>query len=402
MAMTRKDRMLAAIRGEPTDRIPWAPRLDLWYRANRRARTLPPQYADATLIDIVDDLDWAFHAVVPDFRDLRAPEDDADRALGIYNLWSMPWRTELTGVRRTVRIEGDRTLAEYRTPVDSVRTTVLYDEEMRRAGVSLTHVEEYAFKGPQDYAPLGHIFEHAQVEENYPGYTQFAAGVGERGLAVGFATLAASPMHYIQRELMPFDVFFYEMHDHPDELRGLARQVGCYWDRMLGVVSRCPAEVVLLGANYDVSVTPPPFFAEHIQPWLKAAADALHAQGTYLLTHTDGENAGLLTHYVDSGIDVADSVCPAPMTKLTLKDVRDAFAGRISIMGGIPSVALLAASMPERRFASFIDRFFADIGAGDHLILGVSDTTPPAADFGRLLEIARRVEGFGPVGNRPG
>ena len=47
VAMTRKDRMLAAIRGEPTDRIPWAPRLDLWYRANRRAGTLPPQYAGA-------------------------------------------------------------------------------------------------------------------------------------------------------------------------------------------------------------------------------------------------------------------------------------------------------------------------------------------------------------------
>ncbi len=402
MAMTWKERMLSAIRGEPTDRIPWVPRLDLWYRANRRAGTLPMQYADADLMDIVDDLDWGFHAVVPDFRDLRGPEDDVDRALGIYNLWSMPWRTELKGVRRTVRVEGYRTFTEYRTPVGSVQTAVLYNEEMRRAGVSLTHVEECAFKGPQDYAPLGYIFEHAQVEENYSGYTQFATGIGERGLAVGFATAAASPMHSLQRELMPLDLFFYEAHDHPDKLRGLARQVGFYWDRMLEVVSRCPAEVVLLGGNYDASVTPPPFFAEHVQPWLKAASDALHAQGTYLLTHTDGENAGLLTHYVDSGIDVADSVCPAPMTRLTLRDVRDAFAGRVSIMGGIPSVALLPSSMPERQFRSFIDQFFVDIGAGDHLVLGVSDTTPPAAEFGRLLEIARRAKSFGTVDDRPG
>jgi hypothetical protein len=53
--------------------------------------------------------------------------------------------------------------------------------------------------------------------------------------------------------------------------------------------------------------------------------------------------------------------------------------------------------MSDRQFAEFLDRFFEDIGRGDHLILGISDTTPPAADFRRLLHIGRRVEAFGPV-----
>jgi len=66
-------------------------------------------------------------------------------------------------------------------------------------------------------------------------------------------------------------------------------------------------------------------------------------------------------------------------------------------MGGIPSVALLPDAMPDREFGRFLDRFFEDIGCGDHLILGISDTTPPAADFRRLRAIARRVEAFGPV-----
>ena len=78
--------------------------------------------------------------------------------------------------------------------------------------------------------------------------------------------------------------------------------------------------------------------------------------------------------------------------------VRDFFDGRITIMGGIPSIALLPQSMSERAFDAFLDEFFDDIGRGDHLILGISDTTPPAADFGRVLKIGRRVEAFGPVG----
>ena len=394
-----RQRMLSAIHGEPTDRIPWAPRLDLWYRANKRAGTLPERYRDASLKAICDDAGMGFHAVVPNFRDLRGPEDDVDRALGIYNLHTMPYRTVLENVQRAVRVEGDRTFVEYDTPAGKVETVVLYNETMRKAGISITHLEQYAFKGPQDYGPLGCIFENARVEPNDEGFLQFADDVGERGITVGFVSLAASPMHLIQRELMPLDVFFYEMHDHPNELSRLAERIGVYRTRLLEVMAASPAEVFLLGANYDASVTYPPFFHEHIEPWLKKSADALHERGKYLLTHTDGENAGLLEHYLHSKIDIADSVCPAPMTRLSFKDVRDVFGGKITIMGGIPSVALLRSSMSDHDFDAFLDRFFEEIGGGDHLILGISDTTPPDADFQRILRIGARAESFGPVEN---
>ena len=123
----------------------------------------------------------------------------------------------------------------------------------------------------------------------------------------------------------------------------------------------------------------------------------LHQKGKYLLTHTDGENTGLLEHYVASQIDIADSVRPCPTTKISMAEVRAAFDGRITIMGGIPAVALLKDSMNDRQFDEFLDEFFLQIGRGDRLILGVSDTTPPAADFARLLKIAQRIEAFGPV-----
>ena len=42
--MTHKQHMLATLRGEPTHAIPYAPRLDLWYNANKLAGTLPAKY----------------------------------------------------------------------------------------------------------------------------------------------------------------------------------------------------------------------------------------------------------------------------------------------------------------------------------------------------------------------
>ena len=389
--------MLAAIRGLDLPRIPYAPRLDLWFRSHQQDGTLPAEYRSATLAEMVDDLGWGFHAVIPDYRDLHGPLDDADRALGIRNLRAMPVHTALEGVERRIRVDGDRTRVDYVTPVGAVSTTTLYNDSMKRAGITITHVEEHAFKTPADYAPLGWIFEHAKVAANYGGYAEFAARVGERGVAVGYVTSSASPMHRVLRELMPYDAFFFEMADRPDEMAELAAKIGVYHRKLAAVAADSPAEVMLLGSNYDASLTYPPFFGRHVTPWLRDFAEALHKRGKFLLSHADGENTGLLGHFLDAGIDVADSICPAPMTKLTFAQVRKVFGGRVAIMGGIPSVALVRDSMPDAAFERFLDGFFAEIGRGERLILGISDTTPPGAEFDRLRRIAERIEQFGPV-----
>ena len=198
----------------------------------------------------------------------------------------------------------------------------------------------------------------------------------------------------IDDKMLEFVLF--QMHDHADEMAQLAQAIEQYWRRILDVASNSCAEVIFLGANYDASVTYPPFFAEHIMPWLREYAQVLHAQGKFLLTHTDGENTGLMEHYLAADIDIADSVCPAPMTKMTFREARDALQGKVTIMGGIPSVTLLEDSMSDAEFEKYLDGFFADMGQGDRLILGVSDTTPPAAKFVRLMQVGRRAAAFRP------
>ena len=395
--MNHKERMLRCLRGQNTDTIPWAPRLDLWYHANKRAGTLPARYRNRSLEDITEEMEVGFHAVIPDFQDLRGPEDNLDRALGISNLKTIPVKTILENIKRTVEYKGDRTTVRYQTPVGTVSTTVLFNVQMRDAGITISHVEECAVKTVENYRAVGYIFANARVEENYEGYLEYKDRVGERGLTAGFVNSAASPMHLIQRDLMPMETFFFHMYDHPDALEELAEQIAVYWRRMLECALECPAEVLLLGANYDSAITYPPFFEKHLLPGLKDFADKLHARGKYLLTHTDGENKGLLDLYLRSKIDIADSICPAPMTSLSIEEIRDVFGSDITIMGGIPSIALLPSAMPERDFDRFLDNFFSNIGRGDHLILGIADTTPPAADFKRILRIGELVNSFGPV-----
>ncbi len=97
--MTHKERMLKTARGEWADRLPWAPRIDLWFSANSIRGTLPAKYPkQVTLDEIADDLGGGYHKIAPDFLRIRSPGGNIDRGIGIYHLWGMAYRPELVGV----------------------------------------------------------------------------------------------------------------------------------------------------------------------------------------------------------------------------------------------------------------------------------------------------------------
>ena len=111
-----------------------------------------------------------------------------------------------------------------------------------------------------------------------------------------------------------------------------------------------------------------------------------------MLCHTDGENKGLMDYLFDSGMDIADSVCPAPMTKVSLAEYYDRWGKGITIQGGIPSNLLLAEATTGEDFEDYLDHLFKAVVPGNRLILGVADTVPPDAVFDRLRRIGERVE----------
>ena len=153
--------------------------------------------------------------------------------------------------------------------------------------------------------------------------------------------------------------------------------------------------MLLLGANYDDAITYPKFFEEHILPPLRSYAEVLHARGKYLMTHTDGENRRLMPLYLRAGFDIADSVCPHPMTRMSVDEYIEAFAGRIAIWGGIPSTLLCPDSTPDGQFRQSIDALIRTHGHRPRFILGVSDMVTADADWSRLEYITERVNRIG-------
>jgi 5-methyltetrahydrofolate--homocysteine methyltransferase len=119
-------------------------------------------------------------------------------------------------------------------------------------------------------------------------------------------------------------------------------------------------------------LTYPHYFAEAIQPWTRKAADLLGGAGKLVLCHTDGENTGLMDLIRDSGMHVAESITPAPMTRVTIGEYYRRWSPQLTLFGGIPSTIMLPGTA-EADFEAYLDEFFRAVAPGVRMVAGIAD-----------------------------
>ncbi len=390
--MTHKERMLMAARGEMPDVLPYVPRFDLWYNANAYADTLPAEHKGRTADEIARAEGWALHKVIPELLKVETPEENLHRGLGLYSLKENGYWVEFSSnVELRVHQEGDTKRVEYHTPLGMVSVMEVITEEMKSAGASITWLEERAIKRVDDYRILKYIFENIEIKPDYGRYSKWQNDVGDDGVAIQMGAFAPSPLQHIQRDLLEATEFFYHYNDYQKEMQDLAEGIEQVYEQLLQTVAKSSAEIVLWGANYDDMITYPTYFEKEITPWLQKASRTLAESGKLMLSHTDGENRGLMDLIRDSGIHIAEAVCPYPMMRIKIEDYYRQWGDKITIFGGIPQSLLSAETASEEDFQSYLDHFFKAVAPGRRIIVGVADTTPPNAVFDRLRRLGDRV-----------
>ncbi|MBW1960084.1 MAG: hypothetical protein JRJ04_01400 [Deltaproteobacteria bacterium] len=76
-----------------------------------------------------------------------------------------------------------------------------------------------------------------------------------------------------------------------------------------------------------------------------------------MICHTDGENLGLMDLLRNSGMHIAEAVCPYPMMKVRIEDYYRQWSDKITIFGGIPQSLLSEETASEEEFENYIDHF---------------------------------------------
>lgn len=400
--MTNRSRMMAALAGEASDLLPWAPRMDLWYIANRARGTLPEGFVGLDTVGIARKLGVACHALRADYSLPREPDSLILRGFGVDNHPDYPYSVSLKGLPFTFTSDAENVETVVTAPSGDIHTWVRQSASMTKDGISVPFVKAYPLpypvESPAVFDALVSVYEHIEVKPEPVRYARFRARVGEEGLAIAHGLNFASPMHLLLHDLMPMEGFFLQYMEDRDSLHALAARIEPFFDRVLDAVLQSECEVFFWGGNYDQNTTFPGFFEEEIAPWLRKASAKAEARGKRLLTHTDGENRLLLPLYPGAGFHVAESFCPAPMTEVSLAQFRAGLGPRQAVWGGIPAIALLPGAMPGPEFEAYLDMTFDSIREDPRrLILGVSDNVPPDADLGRIRRISEKVLDFGTV-----
>jgi hypothetical protein len=366
--MTYRERIWAAIRGEPMDRIPWAPRWELWYEAAMRDGRLPERYRSRSFLDLTRDL-----------------------GMGIKGNRGPLYRSELCDVEVRERTKGDETLTEYETPVGTVSTRFRITPDLEQQGVRGLELGHMIVQR-EDYGPVLFMVEHTKltpIPEEFLAYEEY---IDDDGVAM--AESGDCPVHRIMREFTGYQNFYYQLYDHPQQIEKLLGALTEQGEEILQIAIQSPAQIIRHDGNYDAQLTPPPIYEEYFLPWFQRFTGALHAAGKVVCTHTDGHNDDLMELILESGFDIAEAFTSPPMTNIGVAQARAVWGDRITIWGGIAST-MMSVSVPEEEFEAHVRQVLSEAVPGDHFILGTGDNVPTDSSLERIQRVTELVEELG-------
>ncbi|MFH1086142.1 MAG: uroporphyrinogen decarboxylase family protein [Chloroflexota bacterium] len=364
--MNNRERLLAILDHQPPDRIPWIPRILLWYNARKLAGDVPACFQGMTIREV----EHALRIGTP-ARDGRV------------------FTTRRENVEVVERREGVQQIIEYHTPVGSVRQVTTITPELERHGLP-GRVEEFPCKGPADYKVWEYIVERTYWDAAYDAYRAYDAEVGPDGLPM--ISIGDVPFHEFMQALAGYEYGFYQIADYPAEVAHLLQtMLEVQRARLWPVVAQSPAKLVLHGVHLSSQFTPPRYFDQYIIPYYDGLMSLLHAHGIAVAIHADNDTSRIMAHIERAGWDMVECFVTAPMVPLTLERAREFWGTRMILWGCIPC-SILSPSVSEEDFRDYIRNMFKVLAPGDAVILGAADNVMPDSLIERVEWISDYVE----------
>ena len=267
--MNNRERILAVLDGKPPDRIPFAPRIALWYNARIATDTMPTKFKGMSLREV-------------------------ERELGI----GTPARNgrvfsiRVEDVETVHRDEGGSRITEHHTPVGMIRSSTHYSDDLKERGMG-GREEEFLLKGAKDYAVWEYMWEHTYWDPEYEAYEEYDADIGDEGMPM--VGVGDAPFHHYELRGPGYSNAFYHVADYPDEVDHLmAVMTEVQRERQWPVIAESPARMILHGVHHSSAFTPPPIYEKYILPYYEAFMPVMHEHGKSVAMHADNDTSLIL------------------------------------------------------------------------------------------------------------
>jgi hypothetical protein len=386
--MNMRERVLMVLRGETPRHLPFVTRLETWYTAHQRSRTLPGKFQGMTL-------------------------DELHQAVGVGRLkFTVPYQYRLTGVEVHATFNGaelihltdpvvenfpglwdlvptDRagtTYTELITPVGQLSLTHMLLEEGVYNGTD-PYLKEHLVKNEADLRVVEYILERAEFIPSFEKIKAEELQLGGSGLLVPL--LQRIPFQQVLLEYFGEMGLFYALHDNPSFVRRLLELLDGQLLNALECLAGLDVPYVEFPDNMHGLMTNPKLFRDYCLPAYQKYTDILHWQGKKVGSHTDGDIRLLLGLLAESGLDVCESVSQAPLTSFTFREANQIWRGKPLLWGGLPTPIL-----EEKTSTTEFQAYLGDLldAIDQPLILGLVDLFLRHNSIERVEYIAKEVE----------
>jgi uroporphyrinogen decarboxylase len=237
-----------------------------------------------------------------------------------------------------------------------------------------TWVTEYLIKRHEDVDLIEHFMPMAQLDQK--AIAAEYDRVGDAGILRGFVWGDQAGCWQHACCLMSEEQLILECYDNPDWVHRLLRAL---LDRKLRFI-----EESLLDAKFDLietgggagsdTVISPALHREFCLPYDRRMHDALHRIGHRTTYHTCGGMMHILDQIVANGTDASETLSPPGVggNIVEPEQVRNAFGGKVAMIGGMDQFNILTNGTPKQIRAE-VRRLFQGFGNDGGYICSASD-----------------------------
>ena len=363
--MTGKERILAALRRQPVDRVPWVPLL-VPYTIAGFPKDAPHRVAEAQRAVGCDI--WT-QAIV-------------DRI----GLWLPKSGKKIKSIRYF--IDGD-IVTGYETPEGTIT-------ERQRSGIggSLNAPVDYLLKTPADLRAYRYVLENsflfvADYSDHYEWEKKI---VGDDGVITD-VSIGLSPLQMFINMLAGVENTYTIQSEEPelfDEVLDIMHTNNKHQIRE--TAKRSVAEIFISSDNTSWTTTSPDGFCKYCVEQLSEYSDILHEYGKLHVVHMCGKLSYLAEKIAACRFDAVADIAPAPTGDMELWEAADAFSN-MAVKGGIGCDTLVSNNPSDcyNKATEILEKTRGRSG----ILLGSGDSVPNGTSMENLKAVSKAVQEVG-------
>ncbi|MDA3963652.1 MAG: hypothetical protein PF961_22930 [Planctomycetota bacterium] len=291
---TRRDNLLAVLRGEEPDWVPVSINCAQWFDHQQSLGTLPTELEGGDYIDALLRLEF----------DIFSRNHDG----GVRVRSAAPTRDESSETALGTRVTTIRD-----TPYGELRSV-----RQEQRAISCWHDEEYPVK---DWATHGRAawwaMEECAADWNEAVFTTVRDRIGEAGIFV--VPCACTPLKHLHH-LCGLDGACYAIMDHSEDVAAYADAWWrrCVWPSLERLAAHPLVDAVILMDNVDTPFYSPSIATVLWTPYVRAATELMRVAGKTLWVHACGKLDGLCGEFAASGVTGLEGVAHPPLGDLEI------------------------------------------------------------------------------------